>query len=134
MSIVIRSRFGSSFGLEHVCFCLNNHLQQFSSTETDCSMGGKRRKTTDERYQRLISLGKSSFVSQSGIAKLLSEVKKNDLPEAFNRKSQYRAREYVCQTQTPYGKLVEHSVSMLPHSIDLYLPHRAMSICSMLIL
>ena len=46
-------------------------------------------------------------MSKSGISQLLSEVKKNDLPEAFSRRSQYTARKYVCHTQTPYGKLVE---------------------------
>ena len=70
-------------------------------------MGGKRRKTIDERCHRLISLGKSSFVSKSGIEQLLSDVKKNDLPDAFSRRTQYRARKRVCQIQTPYGKLVE---------------------------
>ena len=78
------------------------------------AMAGKRRKTTDERCNRLVSLGKSSFVSQSGIAKLLAEVKKDDLPEAFSRTSQYRARKHVCQTQTPYGKLVESAEDGIP--------------------
>jgi len=68
---------------------------------------GKRQKTKDARCHDLISLGRASFVSKSGIEKLLSSVKKDGLPDAFDRRSQYRARKHVCQTQTPYGKLVE---------------------------
>ena len=66
----------------------------------------KRQKTQDTRYHELASLGRASFVSKSGIAKLLSEVKVNGLPDAFSRSSQYRARKHVCNTTTEYGKLV----------------------------
>ena len=64
--------------------------------------------TTGERYAELMTLGKSSFVSQSGIAALLKQVsKKGKLPESFSRSSQYRARKAVCGTMTDYGPIVE---------------------------
>ena len=66
----------------------------------------KRLKTQDDRYHALASLGRASFVSKSGMAQLLAEVKKSGLPDAFSRSSQYRARKHVCNTMTEYGKLV----------------------------
>ena len=66
----------------------------------------KRQKTQDDRYRELASLGRASFVSKSGIANLLAEVKASGLPDAFSRSSQYRARKHVCNTMTEYGKLV----------------------------
>jgi len=66
----------------------------------------KKQKTQDERYRELASLGRASFVSKSGIENLLAEVKESGLPDAFSRRSQYRARKHVCYTQTDYGPLV----------------------------
>ena len=68
----------------------------------------KRQKTTDERYRDLLSLGRSSFVTKSGIASLLKSVQDaRELPMSFDRSAQYRARKHMCNTDTPYGKLVE---------------------------
>ena len=53
-----------------------------------------------------MSLGRASFVSKSGIANLLNTVKKEGLPATYDRSAQFRARKQVCQTITPYGKLV----------------------------
>ena len=53
-----------------------------------------------------MSLGRESFVSKSGIANLLNTVKKEGLPPTFDRSAQFRARKQLCQTMTPYGKLV----------------------------
>ena len=53
-----------------------------------------------------MSLGRESFVSKSGIANLLKTVKKEGLQPTFDRWAQFRARKQLCQTMTPYGKLV----------------------------
>ncbi len=66
----------------------------------------KRLKSSDERCLELMSLGRESFVSKSGIANLLNTVKKEGLPPTFDRSAQFRARKQLCQTMTPYGKLV----------------------------
>ena len=66
----------------------------------------KRLKSSDERSLELMSLGRASFVSKSGIANLLNTVKKEVLPATYDRSAQFRARKQVCQTVTPYGKLV----------------------------
>ena len=66
----------------------------------------KRLKSSDERSLELMSLGRASFVSKSGIANLLNTVKKEGLPATYDRSAQFRARKQVCQTVTPYGKLV----------------------------
>lgn len=63
---------------------------------------------TRQRYARLAKLGKASFVSQSGLANVLKEVKAHGLPESFSRATQHRAREDLCDTITPYGPLVTH--------------------------
>ena len=61
---------------------------------------------TGARRARLSALGRSSFVTKSGIEALLKAVKKDGLPEAFSRSSRYRARKEMCSTATPYGKLI----------------------------
>jgi hypothetical protein len=66
----------------------------------------KRLKSSDARSLDLMSLGRASFVSKSGIAKLLHTVEKEGLPATYDRSAQFRARKQVCQTSTPYGKLV----------------------------
>lgn len=66
----------------------------------------KRRKLEGDASHALVSLGKSAFVSKSGIDKLLATVKDTGLPDAFSRSSQYRARKQVCNTETRFGKLV----------------------------
>ena len=60
------------------------------------------------REDLLLSLGKSSFVSKSGIEKLLNEVKDEGLPETFSRTSHYRARKSVCARDTIHGKLLDY--------------------------
>jgi len=66
----------------------------------------KRFKSSDERSLELMSFGRASFVSKSGIANLLNTFKKEGLPATYDRSAQFRARKQVCQTMTPYGKLV----------------------------
>ena len=85
----------------------------------------KRQKTTDDRCLQLTSLGRSSFVSKSGIEKLLASVKEDGLPDTYSRKSQYEARKHLCRTQTPYGKLVEElplEFDGKPHSMPFQNP------------
>ena len=53
-------------------------------------------------------LGKSSHASARGISSLMETIEKEGLPESFSRSSQYRAKKSVCDTETPYGKLVTH--------------------------
>lgn len=67
----------------------------------------KKLKSSDERSFELMSLGRASFVSKSGIANLLKTIQGDGLPQTFDRSAQFRARKQVCQTSTPYGKLVD---------------------------
>ena len=70
----------------------------------------KRKGKTDgksSKSNRLISFGRSSYVSCSGIEKLLREVRGGGVPEASSRATQYRARKDVVLQPTVYGKLVE---------------------------
>ena len=55
---------------------------------------------------KLMRLGKASFVSQSGIAKLLKVVEDEGTPSAFSRVTQWRARKATRSTPTAYGPLV----------------------------
>ena len=64
----------------------------------------KRRKTTDAKA--LMSLGRASYASKSGIASLVSHIKAHGVPDTFDKTAQFRARKTVCRTETPYGKLV----------------------------
>ena len=52
----------------------------------------------EDRHAKLAALGKSSFVSQAGLATLLKTVSYEGLADAFSRASQYRARKAVCDT------------------------------------
>ena len=75
--------------------------------------GAMKRKTpqsrdADARYAELMSFGKSSHVSARGMAALMSQIEKEGLPESFSRSSQYRAKKSICDTDTPYGKLVKY--------------------------
>ena len=61
-------------------------------------------------------LGRSSYVTKSGIEGLLKSVGDEGIPDASSRRSQYRARkELVCERSTPYGPLVEEKMI---HMID----------------
>ena len=67
----------------------------------------KKMRNSAESSFDLMGLGRASFVSKSGIAGLLSAVKKDGIPSSFDRRTQYRARKRVASTETPYGKLVD---------------------------
>ena len=56
----------------------------------------------------LNDLGRDSHVTQRGIAKLLTAVKRDGIPEAFSERTQYRDRKRFANKKTPFGKLVEH--------------------------
>ena len=56
--------------------------------------------STQERYSRLMMLGKESFVSRTGMSKLLRAVDSDGLPEAYSKTTQIRARKSVCATKT----------------------------------
>ena len=58
----------------------------------------------------LNDLGRNSHVTQRGIAKLLTAVKRDEIPEAFSERTQYRDRKRFAMTKTPHGKLVEREV------------------------
>eukprot|EP00972_Heterocapsa_arctica_P046014 6789088-Heterocapsa_arctica.AAC.1 len=49
---------------------------------------------------------KSAHVTASGMASVLDEVRQGGLPEAFSRRTQYRARQTLATTDTAYGPLV----------------------------
>ena len=66
---------------------------------------------TRAKHERLaINLGREAFVTKSGIQSLLRNVRDEGLPEAFSRRSQYRARKAIAGTQTIYGPLIELSL------------------------
>ena len=74
----------------------------------------KRQKTTDARYHDLAALGRASYLSRSGMQGLLNAVVENGIPEAFDRRTQYRARKHLCRAETDYGRLVEtHSLELI---------------------
>ena len=56
---------------------------------------------------QLSTLGKVSYVSQSGIDSLMESAKRDGIPETTSRGSNYRARNAVVHQRTPYGALVE---------------------------
>ena len=69
-----------------------------------------------DKCARLAMLGRSSYVTKSGIEGLLKSVGDEGIPDASSRRSQYRARkELVCERSTPYGPLVEEKMI---HMID----------------
>ena len=67
----------------------------------------RQKRGVTERSGELMSLGRSSFVSQRGMAALLKSVKEEGCPEHFSRGAQYKARKSECYTNTRYGTLVE---------------------------
>jgi hypothetical protein len=69
-----------------------------------------KRKATEARHNALSALGKESFVTQSGIHKLLRTVEQDGIPPAYSPATQYRARKTTCSERTPYGRLVESVV------------------------
>ena len=71
--------------------------------------------STRTKHERLCELGKESFVSQSGLSKLMTSIRDSGLPESFSRSSQYRARKDMCYTMTPYGPLL-HKVELKQRS------------------
>ncbi len=86
-------------------------------------MAAKRAKTAHaDHSMRLMSLGRASFVSKSGIAKLLKDVEDNGIPDTYDRSAQYRARKDICNTETPYGRLVENVVCQGTNGKDFPIP------------
>ena len=67
----------------------------------------RKAEATQSRHAKLVSMGKSSYVSQAGLEKLCTAIDEEGLPTAFSRRTQYSARKTVCATRTPYGSLVE---------------------------
>ena len=59
-----------------------------------------------EAHVQLVSLGRSSYVSQRGLENLLKDVEAKGVPESYSRGSPYRARRAVTQLETPCGPLV----------------------------
>jgi len=62
----------------------------------------------------ILRLGKKSYVSMSGIAGLCNDIKREGMPEASSRSSQYRARKAICRQQTDYGRIVETVDGFVP--------------------
>ena len=55
----------------------------------------------------LLSLGRTAWVSQSGLAGILRDLKHVSLPKASSRATQYRRRKAACAEETPFGRLVQ---------------------------
>ena len=64
--------------------------------------------SSDDRYKQLRTLGRKSYVTREGIAKLLKQIEEDGMPEHYSRSSQYRARKDFCNTLTNYGAMVEY--------------------------
>ena len=60
----------------------------------------------DARHAQLVQYGRISFVTQSGLADLITEVNRDGTPPHSSRATQYRARKNVCSTETEYGTIV----------------------------
>ena len=67
----------------------------------------RKAEATQSRHAKLVSMGKSSHVSQRGLEKLCTTIDEEGVPTAFSLSTQLRARKTVCATRTPYGSLVE---------------------------
>ena len=66
----------------------------------------KRQKLSDDKAGELLSLGRSSYASKAAIASLCSYIRDHGVPDASDRRAQFRARKHMCQTATPYGNMV----------------------------
>ena len=62
---------------------------------------------TRQRRSELSALGRESFVTHAGMAKLLKAVSASGLPKNFSTASQYRARKSEASTPSPYGAVVK---------------------------
>ena len=86
------------------------------------SCGPSKKRHHDDKEERcadLLSLGRASYVSQSGITSLLKSIEKEGLPEAFSRKTQYRQRKAKCALETnALGPLVVQQSFTVAHKID----------------
>ena len=71
------------------------------------SKKSKKQAAQQANHQRLVFLGRDSFVSHQGMQRLLQSVKQEGIPSAFSARTQYRARKGLCSTITPYGRLVD---------------------------
>ena len=69
-------------------------------------MSKKRGRSLEERQAHLVSFGKASHVTQSGMAALLKAIEEDGIPESHSRGTQYRARKAFCRMSTPYGPLL----------------------------
>ena len=67
----------------------------------------RKAEATQSRLAKLVSMGKSSYVSQAGLERLCTTIDEEGLPTAFSRRAQYRARKTVCTTRTSYGSPVK---------------------------
>ena len=79
--------------------------------------------TSDARNEHarneLLSLGRSSYVSKSGMDKLLRAAERDGLPEHFSRATHYRARKDECTKQTPCGTLTEQKKFQLSNGEEI---------------
>jgi hypothetical protein len=66
----------------------------------------KKQKLHHDKVEDLMSLGRASYASKSAIAGLCAHIRKHGVPDASDRRAQFRARKHMCQTATPYGNMV----------------------------
>ena len=72
-----------------------------------CVVPSMSKRKHPERAFELISLGRASSASHSGISKLLAHISEHGLPETFDSSAQCRARKEICRkTPNQYGPLV----------------------------
>ena len=91
MPIITIHTHTSHFRLTFIC--IHIHFERMPKRKLDA--------------HRLSALGRQTFASRSAIANLLASVRKDGLPETFDRRSQFRARKEVARTATPYGPIVK---------------------------
>ena len=60
----------------------------------------------DAKHACLSDLGRTSFVSQRGLATLLNTIQKEGIPPHFSRATQFRHRQKRCYEMTPYGRVI----------------------------
>ena len=70
-------------------------------------MGKRARPSKDSNSARLADFSRGSYISHRAIENLLCKARKEGIPEAISRTSQWRARKELVQKLTPYGSLIQ---------------------------
>ena len=83
----------------HAALAVSTRCTHFN--ELGVTLMKRKAEATQSRHAKLVSMGKSSYVSQRGLEKLCTTIDEEGVPTAFSRSTQLRARKTVCATRTP---------------------------------